>query len=276
MLRHSRYARLRFALCHGDGQHQLVGQIWIDWRARAVVSQELLAGCLGGSSPPVRYYVLSPTAGEQSTATNSELAVEIATIHLPQYLDRPHLVTRSGDNRLRILQSHQWGGNLRKDMMRTLAINLSHLLDTANVSIAPHRASSLNSYRVVIEILQFEKDIDNHVKLSAQWKITRGIERKNLATKITTLTSDLTAKEDDYDEKGICQRCIRVIYYSNGAGQERKERSYVFGQHISTVLTKFSISGVCLLRLESNYNDDGTVTTFRDLWTGSNPLPKTA
>ena len=160
----------------------------------------VLTGCLGGSSPPVKFYVLNPTTTQQPSTRDSDLAIEIATIDLPQYLDRPHLVARSGDNRLKILQSHQWGGNLRKDMMRTLAINLSQLLDTANVSIAPHRASSLNSYRVVIEILQFEKGIDDHVRLSAQWRITRGVERENLATQITTIKSERPAEKDNYDD----------------------------------------------------------------------------
>ena len=127
------------------------------------------------------------------------MAVEISTIHLPQYLDRPHLVIRSGDNRLKILQSHQWGGNLRKDMMRTLAINLSQLLKTPNVTIAPHRSASQGDYRVTIEILKFEKDTDNLVKLTAQWQLTSGIDRKLLASKISLLSSDKPATADDYD-----------------------------------------------------------------------------
>ena len=160
----------------------------------------LLAGCLGGSSPPVRYYVLSPLPETAKNTDTDTLAVEISTIHLPQYLDRPHLVTRSGDNRLKILQSHQWGGNLRKDMMRTLAINLSQLLRTPNVTIAPHRSAARGDYRVSIEILKFEKDTDNHVRLTAQWQITSGIERKMLASNMTTLGSDKPAAEDNYDE----------------------------------------------------------------------------
>ena len=63
-----------------------------------------LSGCLGGSSPAVRFYVLSPMSDSIPADGNNKLAVEISTIHLPQYLDRPHLVTRSGNNRLKILQ----------------------------------------------------------------------------------------------------------------------------------------------------------------------------
>jgi len=159
-----------------------------------------LSGCIGGSSPAVRFYVLSPLAPVEATAAEKPLAIEISTIHLPQYLDRPHLVTRSGNNRLKILQSHQWAGNLRKDMVRTLAVNLSQLLNTPNVSIAPHRTSTQGDYRVSIEIIKFEKDTDDHVRLSAQWQITSGIERTPLVTEITTLSGDLPATEDNYDE----------------------------------------------------------------------------
>jgi uncharacterized lipoprotein YmbA len=159
-----------------------------------------LAGCLGGSSPAVRFYVLSPITETPATDPEKPLAIEISSVHLPQYLDRPHLVTRSGNNRLKILQSHQWGGNLRKDMLRTLAVNLSQLLNTPNVTIASHRSTALGDYRISIEIIKFEKDTDNHVRLSAQWQITTGIELKPLITEITTLSSDSPATEDNYDE----------------------------------------------------------------------------
>ena len=160
----------------------------------------LLTGCLGSSSPAIKFYVLSPLPEINGDADSRPLAVEISTIHLPQYLDRPHLVTRSSDNRLTILQSHQWGGNLRKDMMRTLAINLSRLLNTPNVTIAPHRSSSQSDYRVSIEVLKFEKDADNHVKLTAQWQVTSGIERTLLATQMNTLSSAKPVTPDNPEE----------------------------------------------------------------------------
>ena len=160
----------------------------------------MLSGCFGGSSPVVRYYVLSPLDDSMAAGDSNKLAIEISTIHLPQYLDRPHLVTRSGDNRLKILQSHQWGGNLQKDMVRTLAVNLSQLLNTPNVTIASHRSATQGDYRVSIEIIKFEKDTDNHVRLMAQWQITRGVLRKPLVTDITTLASESAADPDNYDE----------------------------------------------------------------------------
>ena len=160
----------------------------------------ILSGCIGGSSPAVRFYVLSPITPIETSTSAKSLAVEISTVHLPQYLDRPHIVTRSGNNRLKVLQGHQWGGNLRKDMVRTLAVNLSQLLDTPNISIAPHRSSTQADYRVSIEVIKFEKDTDEHVRLSAQWQISSGIERTVLITQISTLSSESPVPEGNYDE----------------------------------------------------------------------------
>lgn len=160
----------------------------------------ILSGCIGGSSPAVRFYVLSPITPIETPTSEKSLAVEISTVHLPQYLDRPHIVTRSGNNRLKVLQGHQWGGNLRKDMVRTLAVNLSQLLDTPNISIAPHRSSTQADYRVSIEVIKFEKDTDEHVRLSAQWQISSGIERTALVTQISTLSSESPVPKGNYDE----------------------------------------------------------------------------
>jgi uncharacterized lipoprotein YmbA len=135
----------------------------------------ILSGCIGGSSPAVRFYVLSPITPVETSTSAKSLAVEISTVHLPQYLDRPHIVTRSGDNR-------------------------SQLLDTPNISIAPHRSSTQADYRVSIEVIKFEKDTDEHVRLSAQWQISSGIERTVLVTQISTLSSESPAPKDNYDE----------------------------------------------------------------------------
>jgi len=142
--------------------------------------------------------VLSPITPIESPSSAKPLSIEISTVHLPQYLDRPHIVTRSGNNRLKVLQGHQWGGNLRKDMVRILAVNLSQLLNTPNVSIAPHRSSTQADYRISIEIIKFEKDSDNKVRLSAHWRITNGKTGKIAAVRITDLESDALPPASNY------------------------------------------------------------------------------
>lgn len=159
----------------------------------------LLSGCLGGSSLPVHYYLLDPVPTSVIKDTENRLHIEIAAVELPQYLDRPQIVSRTGNHQLKLSELHQWGGNLRKNMLRTLAINISQRLNTPNVAVAPHPSSVMSAYRVEVEILRFEHDSDLNVHLGAQWRISTGLERKSILTRITNIKSKQTITAADYD-----------------------------------------------------------------------------
>ena len=86
----------------------------------------------------MRFYLVTPLEGAQAAAPAPGPGVVVAAVRLPKYLERPQLVTRSGDNRLQLEEFHQWGGNLGKDLTRVLAENLSRLLGSDAVVAAPH------------------------------------------------------------------------------------------------------------------------------------------
>jgi uncharacterized protein len=140
-----------------------------------IASPLLLAGC-GSSSAPTRYYVLTPLASAPAQATASrDVSVLVTGVRLPQYLDRPQIVTRGGDNRLQVSDHDQWGGNLRQDMTRVLAQNLGRLLGSDRVVTAPHSLrASQPDFRVEVEVLRFERAPDGRVHLAAKWWLSRG------------------------------------------------------------------------------------------------------
>ncbi len=158
-----------------------------------------LNGCLGGGSAPVRYYLVDPvTVDRLQVSAGEPLAVEILDLHLPQYLERFHIAVRTGENRLDFSEQHQWGENLRKNLMRTLARNLSRLLDTVDVATPLNRSSSRPDIRVQVYIEQFERDIDGYVKLSSRWQISDGESNEPLATRRTDLTAPSAVAANDY------------------------------------------------------------------------------
>ncbi len=122
---------------------------------------------------------------------------KVTAVRLPQYLDRPQLVKRSGSNRLELSEDHQWGGNLRKNMMRTLSVNLSRLLNTPNVSVGRIGNRSETDYRVEVDIIQFELQPNNEVLLTAQWQISRGSPRQKSIVKISNLSSTIELSTKD-------------------------------------------------------------------------------
>jgi uncharacterized protein len=147
----------------------------------------LATGC--SSVPPVRFYVVTPLAGPAPAARAPGPRVVVAAVRLPEYLERPQLVTRSGDNRLQLEEFHQWGGNLAKDLTRVMAENLSLLLGSDAVVAAPHTLRVRPDYRVEIEVLRFERAGDARVHLTAKWWLQRGADGTPLASPTTALES---------------------------------------------------------------------------------------
>jgi uncharacterized lipoprotein YmbA len=85
-------------------------------------------------------------------------------------------------------------------MKRVLAKNLSRLLNTAKVYISPHRPQKPADFRVQLQVMKFERDPDGKVRLSTQWLLSGGQDRKLLATLFTDLESPAVTKDADPEE----------------------------------------------------------------------------
>ena len=154
----------------------------------------------GGEKIATKYYLIDPIDSEALNFTSDQsLAVEIIDIHLPQYLERFHIATRIGENRLNFSESNQWGENLRKNLMRTLSRNLSRLLSTQDIGTPLKRSASTPDYRVQIYIEQFERDVDLKVKLSARWQISGNESPEPLGIYSQEMAS-LPTEKDNYDQ----------------------------------------------------------------------------
>lgn len=132
----------------------------------------LLSAC-AGTGNPIQYYLIDPVASKSLSSANDEnLSVEIIDLHIPQYLERFHIATRTSPGRLEFSDDHQWGENLRKNLLRTLSRNLSKLLATNNVGTPLNRSVSSADVRLQVYIEQFELDYDNRIKLTARWQVS--------------------------------------------------------------------------------------------------------
>jgi uncharacterized lipoprotein YmbA len=136
----------------------------------------LLVGCRS-STPPVEFYTLnslSSTQGNANTAnTDQKLAIGVGPVQIPQILDRPQIVTRSGPNKLTFNDFHRWAGPLEDDFARVLAENISLLLGTDQVAVYPWETDFKPRYRVALEIRYFEGQWGQDVRLEVIWGVTR-------------------------------------------------------------------------------------------------------
>ena len=169
----------------------------------AVVSMVLLlVGCplQPEATPDTRFYVLGTVPQEEpalaGARTNPPLVIDLASLRLPQYLQRTQIVTRVDENRLLLSDYDQWGGSLEKNMLRVIATNLGRLLKTPEVYIAARRTPSGVDAQVEIEVMQFERGPDGRAILAAQWRILGDREEEVLVSKITDLSSEAVGADD--------------------------------------------------------------------------------
>jgi uncharacterized lipoprotein YmbA len=137
----------------------------------------LLAGC--ASSPPSMFYQLSPFQNRTAIARDASLErtemVAVGPVRIPDYLERPQIVTRAGKNELRLAEFDRWAGSLESDVTRVLVEDISSLLPYERFSAVPwtpYLESQLPaSYRVEVLVERFDGRLGDSVLLKAQWAV---------------------------------------------------------------------------------------------------------
>ena len=153
----------------------------------------LLAACAGTGEQETRFYVIEPLARDTAPldgAPAPPVSLEVASVRLPRYLERPQIVTRAAGNEIALAEYRQWGGNLGKDLLRVLARNLSRLLATPEVAIFSRRAARAADFRIEADVLEFERGPDARVRLAVQWRVRRGAGAAPDVVRITELASE--------------------------------------------------------------------------------------
>jgi uncharacterized lipoprotein YmbA len=148
----------------------------------------LLSGC--GTTKPSRFYTLSPLSETKSTAPVSAQTeygtIGVGPVNLPQYLDRPQIVTRISPNRFEFAEFDRWGGALKDDFARTLAENLVHLIPAERIATHPWRHTTAIDYQIPVEIIRFDGERDKDITLNVEWQILSNEGDTQLLSKRST------------------------------------------------------------------------------------------
>jgi uncharacterized lipoprotein YmbA len=128
----------------------------------------LLGGC--GSSPPVEFFALAPTAQAGTEVTAAAAPVQVVQVHLPPSLDRKQMVRHTSAYTLEISDQHRWSAPLDEMIRQVLSQDLMELLPSGKV-ILPHEPAPASTRRIVVNVLEFAPDAQGTVRFEATWSV---------------------------------------------------------------------------------------------------------
>jgi len=143
-----------------------------------------LAGCLGGPSGPTNFYMLSPLspsqAGTSAATAEGRIRIGLATVVIPEYLNRNEIVFNLDNTVYQLAEFNQWAEPLNDNLTRVLAENLTNLLHEDSIDVFLASDSSIPAdYRLEVDVLRLDGNLGGQVVLISQWALLE-TEQDNL------------------------------------------------------------------------------------------------
>lgn len=153
-----------------------------------------LIGCVG--SPSSTFYLLSPASVVKdeaiSMAQGGCIHLRIARVTIPEYLNRPNIVTRTSKNNLNLSEDNQWAEPLSDTIARVLAENISQHICTKKISLIPGKSSEESDYRVEVEVYRMDGSLGKDAVLDAWWNVSGGVGNHLLRSKRSQFSESVT------------------------------------------------------------------------------------
>ncbi len=147
----------------------------------------IFSGCLSiSNSPEPRFYMLKTMdKGQVSEKFDIEPGViaAVGPIGIPEYQDRPQIVTMDKEGMLKFAQVDRWGEPLDSALGRLITDNLTVMLPAASFHIYPCNFAIPLTYQVVVDVIQLDSRLDKDMFLVCQWSIIDAKNRQMLLTK---------------------------------------------------------------------------------------------
>lgn len=141
-----------------------------------------LSGCVSiSSSPESRFYALRLAGKDRITPKfdiTPDTIIGVGPVKIPQYLNRPQIVTQDENNMLTFAQFDRWGEPLDAALARLINEHLTAMLPGATIETFPWNISIPVRYRLIIDVVRMESELDKDLFFVAQWSII-DLEKKD-------------------------------------------------------------------------------------------------
>ena len=137
----------------------------------ATLATLLLAAC--SSSPPVRYFALSPIDSDFQPDPDDAVILGLGPIRMPDYLNRSQIVTRGANSEIQVDEFSRWSEPLSTSLLRIVATDVDNLVQGVVVVVFPYEPFVRDQvrYRLVGDINRFDADNLGRIVLEVQWGV---------------------------------------------------------------------------------------------------------
>jgi uncharacterized lipoprotein YmbA len=123
-------------------------------------------------SPATHYYTLSPVdPGAPLAKATPPAVIAVGPVQLPDYVDRPQIVVRTGPHTLDQAAFDQWGGDLNDMIPRLLVEDLARRLPGDHLVSFPDAGDVPYDFRVPVDLSQFDVTADGEAVVVARWQV---------------------------------------------------------------------------------------------------------
>ena len=165
----------------------------------------LLAAC--SSTPATQFYKLNSLPSTQQenpgAISGEDIAIGVGPVELPEFLDRPQIVTRKSQNQMEISEFHRWAASFPRDFSRVLAKNIATLLPTDRVAVYPWGDTFSPTYQVKLDVEQFDGQLGERVFLRVIWAVVGQEGANELVVRKTLIEEPVLT--NDYDGLVVAQ-----------------------------------------------------------------------
>jgi uncharacterized protein len=133
------------------------------------------SGCISiPNSPTPRIYALSAISNDQASkeiGVSSDAIIGVGPVKIPEYLDRPQMVTINKEKMIKVNELDRWAESLDLGMARLIREDLTIMLPGAKLTMYPWNLMIAVKYQVVVEVIQLDSELDRGMFLAVQWTV---------------------------------------------------------------------------------------------------------
>jgi len=121
---------------------------------------------------------LSPSqAGTSAGPAEGRIRIGLATVVIPEYLNRNEIVFNLDNTVYQLAEFNQWAEPLNENLTRVLAENLTNLLRGDLIDVFLASDSSIPAdYRLEVDVLRLDGNLGGQAALISQWALLEAEE----------------------------------------------------------------------------------------------------